>query len=411
MTPPVGPGRFPAGLRSIRVRLTLWYVMLLALVLAVVGVFLYGGLSRSLQQQATDIVLSQADRATAALAKEQGALELSGAVEVLPPGVVVVLYSPEGRRIEVSDTFQAVPDVPDAVRLAQQGQRSVDTARSSSGEWNVATVPFYENGQYAGVVQVVRSTAQTQAALGQLVTLMGIAVPLALALAVGGGLFLASRALGPIDRVTRTAQRIEAEDLSERLNLGQNSDEVGRLAATFDQMLDRLQRAFHRERQFTADASHELRTPLAMLAGRAELALQRERRPTEYRRVLQEVLEDTARMRELVSELLILARADDGREKLATERVALDELALDVTDAMAPLAEAKGVALAVSELQPSTVLGDQTRLHQLVINLVENAIKYTPAAGHVDVAVTNSGNWACLSVADTGIGIPAEHLP
>ena len=223
--------------------------------------------------------------------------------------------------------------------------------------------------------------------------------------------FLASRALGPIDRITRTAQRIGGQDLSERLHLSPSSDEVGRLAATFDQMLDRLQGAFQRERQFTADASHELRTPLAMLAGHAELALERTRRPAEYRQALHDIVDDAARLRQLLSELLMLARAEGGREDIPQEPVALNELALDVVEAMTPLAEAHNVTLGLGEVQAATILGDQTRLNQLLINLVDNAIKYTPAGGHIQVAVPGGGGWTRLTVADTGLGIPAEHLP
>jgi heavy metal sensor kinase len=188
-------------------------------------------------------------------------------------------------------------------------------------------------------------------------------------------------------------------------------DEVGRLAATFNRMLDRLERSFARQRQFTADASHELRTPLAMLTSEAELALSRERTADEYRQALSSVRSDADRMTRLVNELLLLARAEAGQEQLELEPLALDELAADVVEAMQPLAETRGVRLERGCLEAVRVRGDQSRLTQLLVNLVDNGLKYTPAGGRVTVSVGPEDGQAVLRVADNGPGIAAEHLP
>src|SRR6185503_9833274 len=158
-------------------------------------------------------------------------------------------------------------------------------------------------------------------------------------------------------------------------------DELGRLAATFDAMLDRLEGAFQRQRQFTADASHELRTPLALMTSQVELALARARPAAEYRRVLASVQEDARRMGQLVAELLTLARADAGQEPIQREPLDLAELAGGVVAAMEPLAQTRGVRLAAGVVVPTVVAGDQTRLTQLLVNLVDNAVKHTPAGG------------------------------
>ena len=204
------------------------------------------------------------------------------------------------------------------------------------------TLPVLDNGQQIGILQVARPMAEVTGAIQQLALLLAVAVPITLLLASAGGLFLAGRALGPIDRITRAAASIGAADLSRRLSFSGTNDEVGRLAATFDRMLDRLDSAFRRQRQFTADASHELRTPLTMLASQIDLALERTRTPDEYERLLRSLREDTGRMAQLVSELLTLARADAGQQLLTREDLDLGEVIRSVVPAMQPLAVRRG---------------------------------------------------------------------
>jgi heavy metal sensor kinase len=234
---------------------------------------------------------------------------------------------------------------------------------------------------------------------------------LTLLVASAGGLFLAGRALDPIDRITRAAAAIGADDLSSRLNLRGSHDEVGRLAATFDRMLERLDQAFRRQRQFTADASHELRTPLTMLASQIDVALKRNRTLAEYKDLLRSMREDTARMSQLVSELLTLARADAGQQLLTREELDLGDLVRSVVPTMEAIATEHGVQL-TEQVQPGiTISGDQMRLTQLLINLIDNAVRYTPSGGRVAASVERDGAVASLRVADTGVGIDADHLP
>ena len=230
-------------------------------------------------------------------------------------------------------------------------------------------------------------------------------------LASAGGLFLAGRALDPIDRITRAAAAIGADDLSRRLNFHGSHDEVGRLAATFDRMLERLDRAFRRQRQFTADGSHELRTPLTMLASQIDVALERKRTVADYEELLRSLRDDAARMTQLVGELLTLARADAGQQLLNREQLDLGELVSGVVQAMQSLALQREVQLTEQAQPHVAVSGDQTRLSQLLINLVDNALRYTSAGGNVRVTVAERAGWAELRVEDTGVGIAAEHLP
>src|SRR6185369_15192828 len=176
-----------------------------------------------------------------------------------------------------------------------------------------------------------------QSAQKQLLLLLGIANPVALLLASLGGLWIANKALSPVDKLTRAAERIGRGNLSERVDEPRSRDEIGRLAATFNQMISRLEQAFERERHFTADASHELKTPLAVLRGDIEVALRRERAPEEYQRVLKSSLEEIARLTKLTEDLLTLARSDADQSVLERKQVQLDQLAGEAREHLAPL--------------------------------------------------------------------------
>ena len=395
---------------SIRVRLTLWYVALLAVILVVFSGLLYFSLARSLSQEMDLTLATEASRQIASMDVENGALHLGEGPDNLSIGTVAELYDATGRYVLAYDTRQPLPAVPEALSAAASGASVYTTTALPDGiEWRVLTAPVIENGVVIAILQVGRPVAEVNATLHSLALLLALAVPFTLVVASAGGLFLAGRALDPIDYMTRAAAAIGANDLSRRLGF-RGRDEVGRLAATFDGMLDRLDRAFQRQRQFTADASHELRTPLTMLSSQIDVALQRTRTPAEYKELLRSLRDDAARMSRLVNELLTLARADAGQQLLTREKLDLDELVGSVVAAMQPLATQQGVQLTESTT-PAPVLGDQTRLTQLLMNLVDNALRYTPAGGSVTVTVRANSDSTELRVADTGSGIAPEHLP
>ncbi len=417
MTPPRSSHlrRRLARFRTIRVRLTLWYVALLGLILLMFSAFLYVSLARSLLSELDTSLSTTASQVAANLNNVDGQMSLGDAPDTLPAGTVAVLYDRSGQQVLARDPRQALFTLPGALARAAHGQSDAsDTVKLADGSnWRVYTTPLGDNGMTA-ILQVARSERDVELALRQLVVLIAVAIPATLLLAVAGGLFLAGRALGPIDNITRAAGHISAENLGRRLNFNGFDDEVGRLAATFDGMLDRLEAAFQRQRQFTADASHELRTPLAMLRSQIDVALQRRRRVAEHEQILASLREDTERLSQLVSELLTLARADAGEDVLGREPVDLHDLAEQVVGAMQPLAESRTVRLQLARgtsMAAVVVVGDQTRLTQLLVNLVDNGLKYTPANGTVVVSVLGDGDAGILRVTDTGVGIAAEHLP
>jgi heavy metal sensor kinase len=216
--------------------------------------------------------------------------------------------------------------------------------------------------------------------------------------------------LKPVEQIARTAREIEESDLSRRIEV-RSEDELGRLASTLNQMIGRLERAFGRQRQFTADASHELRTPLAVIQAESTLALRKERTEIDYRKSLELVSREAAHMSALVDKLLFLARSDTGKEQLNLEAVNLKELVNDLASEIAPLCQEKRLECKLDPLENQVVQGDKVELKQLFFNLLDNAIRYTPSGGIVSVSVERKGDTAVVAIRDSGIGIPEEHIP
>ena len=225
-----------------------------------------------------------------------------------------------------------------------------------------------------------------------------------------GGLFLASRVLRPVEQITKTAQEIGEGDLSRRIDVKTN-DELGKLASTLNDMIGRLEEAFNRQRQFTADASHELRTPLAIMQAEATLALSKERTEDDYRKSLETISQESSYMSSVIGKLLFLARSDAGKEQLTFEDVDIKNLIVELSTNIEALAQDKGIKFTVDAQESLIVNGDKVKLRQLFINILENAIRYTPNDGNISVSAVKKDENALVAISDTGVGIPPEHLP
>jgi heavy metal sensor kinase len=228
---------------------------------------------------------------------------------------------------------------------------------------------------------------------------------------MSGGYFLAHRALQPVDEMTQTARQITADRLNKRIDVQNTGDELDRLGQTFNEMFSRLERSFIEIRRFTADASHELRTPLTAIRTEVEVALARSECTPEQQQLLGSVLEECDRLARLTDQLLMLSRQDAGLAPQVREPVPLSALVKDVVETMRLLAETKGLRLLIVESAPVSVRGDDAQLRQVFFNVIDNAIKYTPAGGRIEVRIETLPGKARVIVKDSGIGIAAEHLP
>ena len=400
---------------SIRLRLTLWYVLLLSVILAaftasvylVLRHALYGNLDASIERQASvlldETVQFEGGRPSLGNILSSDEDEIEHFVRVFDASKNVTFDN--------SPPMGGVPVDSAAVIRALAGRSETRRFEVDDDTMRARTFPVRRDGKIVGVLEVGQTEDDVTDTLGTLLFIMSIAYPVTVAVAVLGGVFLAGRALSPIDKITRLARRISADHLDERLALRLPDDEVGRLANTFDEMIGRLEDAFRRQRQFTADASHELRTPLTIMKGQVDVALQQDREPEDYQRVLQAVNDEVDRLIRLAGSLLTLTRADAGEIPLTFENVAVADVVAGAVEHSRSTALEKGIDLRLVPGDSVTVWADEDLLLQLLLNLLDNAVKYTSDGGRVDVGWETSADQVSLWVRDTGVGIPEEHIP
>jgi heavy metal sensor kinase len=235
-------------------------------------------------------------------------------------------------------------------------------------------------------------------------------IPIAVAFSIVGGLYLAHKALKPVHDVTTRARKITAANLDQSIPAREVDDEIGRLINTMNDMIERLHNSFEQVRQFSSDASHELRTPLTIMRGEIELALRSEKTSDEYKEVLASQLEEILRLKSIIDNLLTLGKAEKGALDMKLEEVHLDSLIKDLYDDSELLAHSKHIHVELKKAEPVTIIGDKGRLRQLFLNLVDNAIKYTPDGGNVAISVERQNGSALVAVEDDGIGIPKEDI-
>ena len=404
-------------LRSLRFKLTLWYVLVLAAILAAFSAGIYLTLRHNLSANLDDSLENRTNVFLDIVRYEGDRPTLAGVVSPVNPDVgehFVRVYDVHGA--VTFDNSAGAGDAPvdqEAGARALSGARSTGSVTVGDDTVRVLTVPLRRNEEVSGVLEVGLSKETMAGTLHTLLLILAVAYPVTLAVASLGGIFLAGRALSPIDRITRLARRISAADLSQRLDVALPGDEVGRLARTFNDMIARLDEAFRRQRQFTADASHELRTPLTAIKGQVEVALSRRREADAYREVLGGVNEEVDRLIRLVGSLLTLARADAGEIPLALEQISLGDLAAAAVSQVQPAAARKGIALRLQVGDDATLAADEDLLLQLLLNLLDNALKFTSADGQVTVGWEADATSARFWVQDNGIGIAAqdhEHI-
>jgi heavy metal sensor kinase len=302
-------------------------------------------------------------------------------------------------------------NIEEMVEQALFGRSSFLTAPTTEGQdVRLYAAPFNLDSRTRVAIIVGRLTREIQDMLSifrVVIIYSGLAVVI---LAGVGGMFLATRTLKPFDHISAIAREIGGGDLSRRINI-QSEDEMGRLAGTLNWMIGRLEEAFQKQRQFAADASHELRTPLAIIQAESSLALDKKRSQTEYRRSLELVSQEVAYMSEIIGKLLLLAREDAGSETAGFQEVNVRDLLSELSSDVETLAQEKGLAFSLGPMDSLTVKGDRLKLRQLFLNILDNAIRYTPSGGTVSgILVRKNGN-VCVSISDTGIGIPTEDLP
>lgn len=295
-----------------------------------------------------------------------------------------------------------------ALRHSPRREASFFTLDDVEGGYRVFVTPLVIGGEPL-VLAMEEPLHERQEALEEARTVLLVSIPLVLLLAWGGGYLLARRSLAPVVAMSEQAARLGAGNLDEALPLRNPRDELGQLAMVFNDLLARLKDSIERQRQFMADASHELRTPVSILRGEADIALQMEERaPAEYREALTVVAHEARRLGRIVDDLFLLARADAGQQPLRPGELYLDELAGECVRAMRSLAAQRGITLSCHAPGELPYRGDEPLLHRLLLNLLDNAVKYSRAGGKVRLDLERENGGYVIRVADAGAPIDAE---
>ncbi|MCI0389382.1 MAG: ATP-binding protein [Acidobacteria bacterium] len=407
-------------LDSVRTRLTLWYVGVLALALIVFSAGVYLLLARNLHHRMDESLRASSESIAISLVREraEGETEAEAAHSTVEElhllNQAMAIFNFEGRLIEEKTTLgnvharlPALDSIPDDnLRLYTEPGEGDEVQRGAARRVKIGDT----NAPYLIAVSQPLKTVTEELEMLRRVFL--IAVPLALLLAGLGGFFLARKSLAPVVAMSERARQISAENLEMRLPVANPRDELGQLAATFNELLSRLDSSFSLQRQFMADASHELRTPLSVMRTATQVILEKPRRDeNEYRDALAMINDQTRRLARIVDDMFTLARADAGRRPLTLGAFYLDELIGETSRAASVLAARKGVTVEAAERAEVLYYGDEHLLRQMLLNLLDNAIRHTPAGGGIRVSLAQFDSTCEVVVADTGEGIPVEAQP
>jgi heavy metal sensor kinase len=422
-------------LKSLRFKLTLWYVLILGILLISFSSFLYFTLSKSLYRDVDNKLTSLAEliasESVSPLSKFgfgniDQALEAS--MNLKPIGKFIQVLDESGKIGRKSDNLRNVqlPISLTALKNASKGLITFETNRSfENAPLRIITFPVIENNHITKIVQIASSLEDVEDALNTLFIILMITVPFALMVASLGGQFLANKALKPVDKITQTARMITSQNLNQRIEPPKVKDEISRLIETFNEMISRLDQSFRQIKQFSTDASHELKTPLTILKGEVEVTLRKERASHEYEQTLKSNLEEINRMSQIVDDLLLLSKADIGEIRLNKEVINLTEILDEVVAQMNILAQSKTLLIETSNHHEDIhIFGDGLRIRELFLNLIENGIKYTEEGGSIHITFSkdtplhdkSQSGWTerkqarfvKIIVSDTGIGIAKE---
>jgi heavy metal sensor kinase len=406
--------------RSIRFRLTVWYAGLLGLLLLLFGASTYLGLRHYLNQTLNESLGRQARQIG-----ENFLIDVATGGEGYVISEINEHYAPElnnrfvrvtradGSALYVSGKPKESRFDPSAISAvgAPVDRDFTREAHAPGGVLLIYTHPFTERTGQRFLIEVGAPYEQVEDVLYGLLLALALGLPLTVIVAISGGWLLMRQALNPVDEITRGAEQITSRNLSRRLPVARTGDELERLSAALNRMIERLEESFLYVSRFTADASHELRTPLTILRGELEAASVQPEIAPDLRETIESAQEETERLSRIVESLMAISRLDAGEARMECDALDLAELAASTTEQMRLLAEDKEIALRCESEELVSIEGDRARLKQVIVNLVDNAIKYTPAGGLVGVKVCASNGRALLEVNDNGVGIPPEALP
>ncbi len=390
---------------SLKVKLTILYTFFMTLVTCLSLAILFSLSSQEILTSVQSALKEQVADSFHDIQMENGRIDLNSDFYDLDGGVYLSLYSEDSDFLygRIPYGFPSAPPIED---------QRLRTLSSDSEKWYVFDLQYQLEDQTTVYVRGITSLTDAEASLSITLRLALIVLPLLTILTAFIGYRMTSRALKPVKRITDTVKRIqENEDLSQRIGLSQGRDEIYELADTFDQMLQKLEEAFVREKQFTSDVSHELRTPVAVILSQCDVLLSDPTYTQEQKEQIQTISRKAREMSQMISHLLLLTRADQGRQKLQLEDINISELAEMAAEEQSLLAARHNITVE-TQIQPDIIArADETFFIRLLVNLLSNAVSYGKDGGYVKLTLTSDGREATGIVEDNGIGISPEALP
>jgi heavy metal sensor kinase len=403
--------------------MTFWYAMTLAVILAVSALFSYHyfshSLSKQVDRQVREIARTLDQHRVEILQESASSMSCEGLQKLTHSnnwGAYLLLRDASLRQVCTSDNLlkKELPFGPVARQQVRWLDEHLETVvLEGGGRLRLLSSPLVLNGHLLGVIQVGQELGPLQETIEELRLIYLVVGPFAIFWLCLGCWLLAERTIAPVIEIANAAQGINADNLSSRLPLGAHNDELAQMTACLNQMLDRLDKSFRRVRQFSGDASHELRTPLTILRGETEVTLRWAKTPDEFRDMLRSNMEEIDRMERIIESLLTLTKSEIGELTLEMKELSLSDLVQDLYLQSRILCETKKIEvhLLLEVDEEIRIRGDDLRLRQMFLNLISNGIKYTPENGHLKIVLVMDNGFARVDIKDSGIGVPAEHLP
>ncbi len=410
--------------KSIRFRLILWYVLILGIIILIADFFLYNSFKKSLIDSIDNTLYMLAEEVEHTILKVSAntwrreiknvrdefltsrffiqVLEIKKGKEIqriIPSEVLAGSVYPESKK----DILLTLRETPEYLDLANKSL-SIHPIR-------VILFPVEKEHVITYIIQVGTPLTKTYQALEGLSIILLIAGPFMLILSSLGGFLILGRAINPVKSVVQAARQITTEDLAHRIDSKGREDEIGELIQTFNQMISRLQSSVERIKEFSSDVSHELKTPLTIIRGEVEVALRKEREKDQYKEALLSVHEEAKRLENIIDNLLFLSHIDFQETQFTFEKTPFYEVLINELQKIQQLGEKKNLKFIVKEIEALYINGDSQLLKRLITNLIDNAIKYTPPGGEIEISLHKHNHRALLEIRDTGIGIPKDLLP
>ena len=432
--------------KTIRFKIIFWYTLALTIIISLFSISLYSNFKNNLYGDLDDLLQSKTEGIADSIdtyweTEKLDALKAGIKQDVFSKinninfvkiaqrwvkeksndpkliNIIVQIFDANGNNIASSKNIPSIAVLSkETLRFVLKGNGHFDNLNIELPDRKTLslrelTTPVIENGKVAYIVQVTSPLAQVDAALNRLRFILLLLLPLAIFLTSIAGVFLAEMTLKPLKKIIKTVHQITAENLKLRLDLPDTNDEIKRLADTFNEMLEKLDQSFSSQQQFIHDISHELRTPLTILKGELEVTLKKVRSQKEYESILFSSLEELNKINRIIENLLMLARFENKEVSLEIKPLDLSLLTQDILDDVKILSGHRGIQINFSPQESIILEADESQLRRVILNILDNAVKYTTGNGKIFVKLEKDNNTAKIKISDTGIGIAKENLP